>query len=78
MLTPDPTTTPSERPMHAEGATATPKQNMNEADPLDDFVPRQITLYGETTLRNLLRMGSGARFVEDYSGKDVSRVAFLV
>ncbi len=28
------------------------------------------TLYGETKLINLMRMASGARFVEDYSGKD--------
>lgn len=30
------------------------------------------TLYGETSVRNLLRMASGARFVEDYSGHDDS------
>jgi CubicO group peptidase (beta-lactamase class C family) len=28
------------------------------------------TLYGETRIINLMRMSSGARFVEDYSGKD--------
>jgi CubicO group peptidase (beta-lactamase class C family) len=28
------------------------------------------TAYGETTLRNLLRMSSGVKFVEDYSGRD--------
>lgn len=28
------------------------------------------TLLGETSIRNLLRMASGAKFVEDYSGKD--------
>lgn len=28
------------------------------------------TLYGETTIRNLLRMASGARFLEIYDGKD--------
>ena len=28
------------------------------------------TLYGETQLINLMRMASGAQFVEDYSGKD--------
>lgn len=28
------------------------------------------TLYGETKLINLMRMASGAQFVEDYSGKD--------
>ena len=28
------------------------------------------TLYGETKIINLMRMASGARFVEDYSGKD--------
>lgn len=28
------------------------------------------TLYGETKLVNLMRMASGAKFVEDYSGKD--------
>lgn len=28
------------------------------------------TLYGETKLINLMRMASGAKFVEDYSGKD--------
>jgi CubicO group peptidase (beta-lactamase class C family) len=28
------------------------------------------TLYGETTVRNLLRMGSGAKFEERYDGKD--------
>ena len=28
------------------------------------------TLYGETTVRNLLRMASGARFTEEYNGKD--------
>lgn len=30
------------------------------------------TLMGETSVRNLLRMASGAKFVEDYSGKDDS------
>lgn len=28
------------------------------------------TLYGGTTIQNLLRMSSGARFVEEYTGKD--------
>lgn len=42
---------------------------------LDDtaatYVPEIAgTLYGETRIVNLMRMSSGARFVEDYSGKD--------
>ncbi len=42
---------------------------------LDDRADRYAkklegTLYGETTIRNLLRMASGARFVEVYDGKD--------
>lgn len=42
-------------------------------DPAERYAPKLAgTLYGETTLRNLLRMASGARFVEDYSGKDDS------
>ena len=42
---------------------------------LDDRADRYVkklegTLYGETTIRNLLRMASGARFTEVYDGKD--------
>lgn len=37
----------------------------------DQYAPRLAgTLYGETTIRNLLRMGSGVRFTENYDGKD--------
>jgi CubicO group peptidase (beta-lactamase class C family) len=40
-------------------------------DRADRYVPRMGgTLYGETTIRNLLRMSSGARFDERYDGKD--------
>lgn len=37
----------------------------------DRYAPRLAgTLYGETSLRNLLRMASGARFEERYDGQD--------
>lgn len=37
----------------------------------DSYVPDlKGTIYGEATLKNLLRMSSGARFVENYSGQD--------
>ena len=37
----------------------------------DHYAPKLAgTLYGETTIRNLLRMSSGARFEERYDGKD--------
>lgn len=40
-------------------------------DRADAYAPAlRGTLMGETTVRNLLRMASGAKFVEDYSGKD--------
>lgn len=40
-------------------------------DSADAYAPRLAgTLYGETTLRNLLRMASGARFEERYDGQD--------
>ncbi|GAB3467339.1 serine hydrolase [Massilia terrae] len=40
-------------------------------DRVDRYVPRMAgTLYGETTVRNLLRMSSGAHFEERYDGKD--------
>ena len=40
-------------------------------DRADKYAPKlQGTLYGETTIRNLLRMASGARFTEIYDGKD--------
>jgi CubicO group peptidase (beta-lactamase class C family) len=40
-------------------------------DRADLYAPRLAgTLYGETTIRNLLRMSSGARFEERYDGKD--------
>jgi CubicO group peptidase (beta-lactamase class C family) len=40
-------------------------------DRADRYVPRLAgTLYGETTIRNLLRMSSGARFEERYDGND--------
>lgn len=40
-------------------------------DRADAYVPALAgTLYGETTIRNLLRMASGARYVEVYDGKD--------
>ncbi|MET0858574.1 MAG: serine hydrolase, partial [Telluria sp.] len=40
-------------------------------DRADQYAPRLAgTLYGETTIRNLLRMASGARFDERYDGKD--------
>ncbi|MGZ5201144.1 MAG: serine hydrolase domain-containing protein [Telluria sp.] len=40
-------------------------------DRADHYVPQMAgTLYGETTIRNLLRMSSGARFEERYDGKD--------
>lgn len=42
-------------------------------DRADAYVPALAgTLYGETTIRNLLRMASGARFTEVYDGKDDS------
>lgn len=37
----------------------------------DHYAPKLAgTLYGETTIRNLLRMASGVRFEERYDGKD--------
>ncbi len=40
-------------------------------DRADAYAPALAgTLYGETTIRNLLRMASGVRFKEDYSGMD--------
>lgn len=40
-------------------------------DRADAYAPAlRGTLMGETTVRNLLRMSSGAKFVEDYSRKD--------
>lgn len=40
-------------------------------DRADRYAPRLAgTLYGETSLRNLLRMASGARFEERYDGQD--------
>jgi CubicO group peptidase (beta-lactamase class C family) len=45
-------------------------------DTASRYVPRlKGTLYGETTLANLLRMASGARYVEDYTDLD-DRAAF--
>ncbi len=45
-------------------------------DPAKTYVPKLAgTLYGETRLVNLLRMASGARYVEDYSAHD-DRAAF--
>ena len=45
-------------------------------DTVARYVPRlEGTLYGETTLANLLRMASGARYVEDYTDVD-DRAAF--
>ena len=40
-------------------------------DRADRYAPTLVgTLYGETTVRNLLRMASGAKFEERYDGKD--------
>jgi CubicO group peptidase (beta-lactamase class C family) len=40
-------------------------------DRADHYAPKLAgTLYGETTIRNLLRMASGARFEERYDGND--------
>lgn len=40
-------------------------------DKAERYAPKlQGTLYGETTIRNLLRMSSGAHYVEVYDGKD--------
>jgi CubicO group peptidase (beta-lactamase class C family) len=40
-------------------------------DRADVYAPKLAgTLYGETTVRNLLRMASGAKFTEVYDGKD--------
>jgi CubicO group peptidase (beta-lactamase class C family) len=45
-------------------------------DPAERYVPElKGTLYGGTTLANLLRMASGARYVEDYGDQD-DRAAF--
>lgn len=42
-------------------------------DKAADYVPELAdSAYGQTTLRNLLRMSSGVRYTEDYSGKDDS------
>jgi len=43
-------------------------------DPAEAYVPElKGSLYGETRLVNLLRMASGARYVEDYSAHDDRR-----
>ncbi|WP_167758730.1 serine hydrolase domain-containing protein [Zemynaea arenosa] len=40
-------------------------------DRVDHYLPKTAgTLYGETTIRNLLRMSSGAHFEERYDGND--------
>jgi len=40
-------------------------------DRADHYAPKLAgTLFGETTIRNLLRMASGARYTEEYDGKD--------
>lgn len=40
-------------------------------DPAKTYAPKLAgTLYGDTTVRNLLRMASGAKFEEIYNGKD--------
>jgi len=40
-------------------------------DRADRYAPRLSgTLFGETTIRNLLLMASGARYTEEYNGKD--------
>ena len=40
-------------------------------DRADHYAPKLAgTLFGETTLRNLLRMASGTRYTEEYDGKD--------
>ena len=40
-------------------------------DRADQYAPKLAgTLFGETTIRNLLRMASGARYREEYDGKD--------
>jgi len=40
-------------------------------DRADRYAPKLAgTLYGESTIRNLLLMASGARFTEEYDGKD--------
>ena len=46
-------------------------------DPAADYVPALAdTEYGRTSLRHLLQMSSGVRFIEEYTGKDdVSRLA---
>jgi CubicO group peptidase (beta-lactamase class C family) len=42
-------------------------------DRADMYAPKLAgTLFGETTIRNLLRMASGARYTEEYDGKDDS------
>ena len=40
-------------------------------DRADHYAPKLAgTLFGETTIRNLLRMASGARYTEEYDGND--------
>lgn len=44
-------------------------------DPAETYVPDlKETLYGQTRIVNLMRMASGARYVEDYSAHDDRRV----
>jgi CubicO group peptidase (beta-lactamase class C family) len=46
-------------------------------DRAETYVPAlRGTLYGQTTIRHLLRMSSGVRFTEDYSGADDIRTLF--
>ncbi len=48
-------------------------------DRADAYAPKLAgTLYGETSIRNLLRMASGARFTERYDGQDdLARFGFM-
>ena len=48
-------------------------------DPAAAYVPALAdTEYGRTSLRHLLQMSSGVRFVEEYSGKDdVARLSTI-
>lgn len=64
----------------AVGKALEEKRIRSLEDTAADYEPRLAgTLYGRTKLLHLLRMASGARFVEDYSGSDdlarFSRVA---
>jgi CubicO group peptidase (beta-lactamase class C family) len=57
------------------GVALSEQKIRNIDDLAQDYLPElKGHPYGETSLRNLLTMSSGVRFIEDYSGKDDSMI----